>query len=89
MTIMVVELYEALVEAQVSEEKAKAAAKVIAEITLSKNDKESLATKGDLLQLEANLTKRLSIVETELALIKWLMGGIGFGVILLVVKSFF
>lgn len=32
------------------------------------------------------LDKRLGVVERELAIIRWIMGGVGFGVLLLVIR---
>ena len=46
--------------------------------------KDSVATKHDIARLEA----KLSVVEAKLAMLQWVMGGIGVGVLLLVIKSF-
>ncbi|MGH8659111.1 MAG: hypothetical protein ACREV4_11730, partial [Gammaproteobacteria bacterium] len=35
-----------------------------------------------------NLDKRLAVVERELEIIRWIVGGVGFGVLLLVIRSF-
>ncbi len=35
-----------------------------------------------------NLDKRLAVVERELELIRWIVGGVGFGILLLVIRSF-
>jgi hypothetical protein len=40
--------------------------------------------KGDL----AELGTKISVVEAKLGMIQWLIGRIGFGVLLLVIKSF-
>lgn len=34
-----------------------------------------------------NLDKRLAVVERELEIIRWIVGGVGFGVLLLVIRS--
>ena len=43
-----------------------------------------LASKKDIPQID----KRLAVVETELSSVKWMVGSIGIGVLLLVVKTF-
>ena len=43
-----------------------------------------LASKEDIAQLD----KRLAVVETELSSIKWMVGSIGIGVLLLIVETF-
>ncbi|MGH8656062.1 MAG: hypothetical protein ACREYE_29515 [Gammaproteobacteria bacterium] len=35
-----------------------------------------------------NLDKRLAVVERELEIIRWIVGGVGFGILLLVIRSF-
>ncbi len=35
-----------------------------------------------------NLDKRLAVVEGELEIIRWIVGGVGFGILLLVIRSF-
>jgi hypothetical protein len=72
MSMMVAELYDALKDAGASEEAAKKAATALA-------DYES---RFDLID------RSLLALQTELAMVKWLVGGIGFGVLLLVIKSF-
>ncbi len=56
---------------------------------------ENLATKADLRDQETRLGARIDAVDTkvsvigaELAMVKWLVSGIGFGVLLLVLRSF-
>jgi len=72
MSMMVAELYDALIEAGASEDAAKKASTAIA-------DYESRFDSVD---------RQLIRLQTELAMVKWLAGGIGFGVLLLVIKSF-
>ena len=69
---MIIELYDALKEAGASEEKAKDAARAIA-------DHESRFDRVD---------GELKTIQVELAMLKWMVGGIGFGVLLLVLRSF-
>ena len=35
-----------------------------------------------------NVAGRLAVVEAELKVIKWMVGGVGFGVLLLVIQNF-
>ncbi len=72
MTTMILELYDALKAAGAPEDKAQAAAK-----TLASHDE-----RFDRIDVE------LATVRAELALIKWVVSGVGFGVLLLVLKSF-
>lgn len=95
MTTMIRELYEALKEAGASEEKATAAASVLLGEFLHKGNAQELATKGDLREVETNLTdniktldKRLAVVERELEIVRWIVSGVGFGVLLLVIRGF-
>ncbi len=50
----------------------------------TKVDLNALATKAELSEVKTTL----AVVQAELALVKWLVSGIGFGVLLLVLKSF-
>jgi hypothetical protein len=79
MSTMILEVYDALKAAGAPEEKAQAAATVLAQTDnrFDKIDTELAATKLDL-----------AVVKAELALVKWIVSGIGFGVVLLVLKSF-
>ncbi len=72
MTTMIIEVYEALKEAGASEEKAKEAARAIA-------NHESRFDRVD---------RELAAIRAELGMLKWMIGGIGFGVFLLVIRSF-
>ncbi len=63
MSMMIAEIYEALLEAGASEEKAKAAAGVVPVI-------DSLATKTDLQELRSEMKADMS--EIEVRLIKWM-----------------
>ena len=72
MTIANMELYEALKAANAPEEIAMKAAVSIAE------------PNNRLDQID----KRLAVLETKLDMVQWMVGGVGFGVVLLVIRSF-
>ena len=63
MTVLVSEVYEALKQAGIQDDTAKAAAKAV----ISVEDKETLATKADLLALKADMA------ELKTDIIKWNM----------------
>jgi hypothetical protein len=102
MSTMILEVYDALKSAGAPEEKAQAAATVLAntESLATKADIGALSTKHDSLSAKtdagftridgeiSSLKLDLAVVKAELALVKWLVSGIGFGVVLLVLKSF-
>ena len=69
---MISEVYEAFREAGVADEKARAAATAIADF------------RDDISDLKSDN----KAIKAELAMIKWIVSGIGFGVLLLVIKSF-
>ena len=73
MNIMITEVYEAFKEAGASDEKSRTAA-------------QALANYNDCF---VRVESQLETIKAELAMVKWIVGGIGFGVLLLVVKSFF
>jgi hypothetical protein len=72
MSTMIAEVYDALREAGASEEKAKAAATAIA----------NYESRFDRIDID------LAAVKAELAMVKWIVSGVGFGVLLLVLRSF-
>ncbi len=72
MSTMIAELYDALREAGASDEKAKAAAKALADYE----------NRFDRIDID------LSAVKAELAMVKWIVSGVGFGVLLLVLRSY-
>ena len=76
---MIAEVYDALKEAGASEEKAKAAAKALADY-----DKRFDNVDDDLAFVKTDL----AVVRAELAMVKWIVSGVGFGVLLLVLRSF-
>ncbi len=69
---MITEVYEAFIAAGAPDDKAKAAAQSIA-------DYENRFDRID---------SDLKVVKAELAMVKWIVSGIGFGVLLLTIKSF-
>jgi hypothetical protein len=79
MATMIVELYDALRAAGAPEDKAQAAAKVLAN-----TDERFDRVDGKITALEV----KLATVIAELSMVKWIVSGIGFGVLLLVLKSF-
>ncbi len=72
MSTMISEVYDAFIEAGATPEKAKAAAQALADY-----DNRFGRLETDMAQVKA-----------ELAMVKWLVSGIGFGVLLLVLRSF-
>ena len=90
---MIAEIYDALKEAGASEEKAKAAAVALAEYRdrFDRIDLDLGSVKGDLPVIKADITllkTDLAVVKAELAMVKWIVSGVGFGVLLLVLRSF-
>ncbi|HKZ97290.1 MAG TPA: integrase [Hyphomicrobiaceae bacterium] len=76
---MIAEVYEALKEAGASEEKSKAAAQALADYD----------NRFDRLDLDlAGIRGELAVLKAELAMVKWIVSGVGFGVLLLVLRSF-
>ena len=77
MTTMISELYEALINAGATEEKAKEAA-----VALSA---ENLATKKDIDEVRSHIHR----LELNMAVLKWMMGATLTGVAAIIVKIFF
>jgi capsule polysaccharide export protein KpsE/RkpR len=93
MSTMIAEVYDALKEAGASEEKAKAAAMALADYRnrFDRIDFDLGSLKGDLPIVKADLAALktdLAVVQAELAMVKWIVSGVGFGVLLLVLRSF-
>jgi len=79
MSTMIAKVYEALKEAGASEEKSKAAAQALADYD----------NRFDRLDLDlAGIRGELAVLKAELAMVKWIVSGVGFGVLLLVLRSF-
>lgn len=97
---MIVEVYDAFKEAGASEEKSKAAAialadyknwfdKVDRDLTMLQADATGLRTDSMLLKADMVVVKTdIAVVKAELAMVKWIVSGVGFGVVLLVLRSF-
>ena len=77
MTTMISELYEALVDAGASEEKAKEAAEALSA--------ENLATKKDIDEVRGHIHR----LELNMAVLKWMVGATLTGVAAIIVKIFF
>ena len=77
MTTMISELYEALINAGATEEKAREAA-----VALSA---ENLATKKDIDEVRGHIHR----LELNMAVLKWMMGATLTGVAAIIVKLFF
>ena len=93
MSTMIAELYDALREAGASDEKAKAAAIALADYRnrFDRIDFDLGAVKAELPIIKsdvATLKTDLAVVKAELAMVKWIVSGVGFGVLLLVLRSF-
>ena len=90
MATMIVELYDALKAAGAPEDKAQAAAMALART----DDRfDQVDTKLTSLQVELStklttLQVKLATVKAELGMVKWIVSGVGFGVVLLVLRSF-
>lgn len=72
MTVIITELYDALKAAGAPDDQAKAAAQALA-----RHESRFDRVDGELLELEARLT-----------ILQWMVGGVGFGVLLLVLRKF-
>jgi len=86
MATMIVELYEALKAAGAPEDKAQAAAMALTRTDdrFDRVDAKLATVDGKLAALEV----KLATVAAELGMVKWIVSGVGFGVVLLVLKSF-
>ena len=91
-------IYERLKAANLNEEAAKEIAEVMREVSLESQKR--LVIKSDLLQvkteiegkldkLESKIIERITAMEEELKLIKWMLGILLAGVISLILKAFF
>lgn len=72
---MVKEFYEAFLEAGVSKERASRAAEVASEFV--REDENKIATKEDI-----------RILDAKLNMVQWIVTGVGFGIIILMIESF-
>ena len=92
MTTMISELYEALVDAGATEEKAKEAAQALSAENLNSKDtiaevKAELA--GDIAALDEKLSGRIAELDKKMAVMQWMMGATLTGVAAIIVKLFF
>ena len=84
MSIMVAEVYEAFISAGVKAEKAKAAA-----VALSRESKtESQEVKTDLKEDIQEIKIRIQKMDKELAILKWMVGGVFILCITILAKLF-
>ena len=100
MTIMVAEVYEAFIEAGVTETKAKEAAKVLSEqfvskdsdLFVTKSEGNNLSTKNDVFLLNSKveiIDKKITVLETEMSIVKKMLWIVIGGIIALVFKAYF
>ena len=84
MATIVTELYEALLEAGASKEKAKATAEAMSENNerfIAKNSHD-FSTKADLARLESRMLESNARLEAKLQMLIWIVGSIGFVIVL-------
>ena len=89
---MISELYEALVDAGATEEKAREAAVALSAENLNSKDtiaevKAELA--GDIAALDQKLSGKISELDKNMAVLKWMVGATLTGVAAIIVKIFF
>ena len=82
MGVISTEMYEALLLAQVPEDKARAAAAEVAKT-------QDVASKSDLLQFQAEIEKRFADVEKSLAVVKFAVFSGGSIILALLIKLVF
>ena len=92
MTTMISELYEALINAGATEEKAREAAQALSAENLNSKDtiaevKAELA--GDIAALDEKLSGKIAELDKNMAVLKWMMGATLTGVAAIIVKIFF
>ena len=92
MTTMISELYEALINAGATEEKAKEAAEALSTENLNSKDtiaevKAELA--GDIAGLDQRLSGKIAELDKKMAVMQWMMGATLTGVAAIIVKLFF
>ena len=89
---MISELYEALINAGATEEKAREAAQALSAENLNSKDtiaevKAELA--GDIAALDEKLSGKIAELDKNMAVLKWMMGATLTGVAAIIVKIFF
>lgn len=94
---MIAEVYKALKEAGASEESATAAAQALAvpnlpiETRLAKVESDLDVVKSDIKEIKTDtgdLKADMRVLKAGLGMIKWLLGGLGFGIVLLLIRTF-
>lgn len=95
---MIAEVYKALKEAGASEESATAAAQALAvpnltpiETRLAKIESDLDVVKSDIKEIKTDtgdLKADMRVLKAGLGMIKWLLGGLGFGIVLLLIRTF-
>ena len=76
MTTMIAEVYDALKSAGADDDKARAAAEAVA------------VQQRETTDLREEVRTGFAEVRARLAMLQWMIGGIGFGVVLLIIESF-
>ena len=103
MTTMISELYEALINAGATEEKAREAAQALSAENLNSKDtiaevKEDLASdiagldeklSGKIAELDQRLSGKIAELDKKMAVMQWMMGATLTGVAAIIVKLFF
>ena len=103
MTTMISELYEALINAGASEEKAREAAQALSAENLNSKDnaaevKAELASdiagldeklSGKIAKLDQRLSGKIAELDKKMAVMQWMMGATLTGVAAIIVKLFF
>ena len=92
MTTMISELYEALINAGATEEKAREAAQALSAENLNSKDtiaevKAELA--GDIAALDQKLSGKIAELDKNMAVLKWMVGATLTGVAAIIIKIFF
>ncbi len=86
---MVKELYNALIEAGASNEKAEAAAEAMASFV--RRDDSNFTTKGNIYAVREDIQlvrEDLRVLEAKLRMVQWMISGIGFGILILIIERF-
>ena len=89
---MISELYEALINAGATEEKAREAAQALSAENLNSKDtiaevKAELA--GDIAALDQKLSGKIAELDKNMAVLKWMVGATLTGVAAIIIKIFF
>ena len=93
MATMVVELYDALKAAGAPEDKAQAAATALVNTNgrFDRIDRELAAIKGDIATMKSDIAAMkvdIGALKAESGLVKLMISGVGFGVLFMILRSF-